>query len=270
MLVCDRVCLKRKHDRNPLSGTVEEQAELMSLAMFFLTDRFHWRKRRRQGRSLLIGLRRIALVWVCLVLFQGPILLPIIRVFYPSPQAILTLGGRWQRETYTARFALAHPTLPIWISSGLTPDKVLPMFYDLGIADNRLTLDYRAVDTVTNFTTLVADLQVRHIHHIYLITSDFHMARAEAIATIVLGSHGITFTPVPVISMEPPESGFRIARDMIRSWLWLVIGYTGSSLSGRSMENSERLFSDAHSTQKILVQGSKVKLPQPPTQLSNF
>jgi len=173
------------------------------------------------------------LVWVCLLLLQGPVLLTLNRLMHPTPQAILTLGGRWQRETYTARFALAHPTLPIWISSGLQPDRVLPMFEGLGIEGDRLTLDYRAVDTVTNFTTLVPDLKARHIRHLYLITSDFHMARARAIATIVLGSHGIAFTPVPVISLESSESPFRIARDMIRSWFWLVTGRTGASLSGR-------------------------------------
>lgn len=186
--------------------------------------------RYRLLRSQLRFVRRLLLAWGGLLLIQGPVLLLLAHLLWPQPQAILTLGGRMQRETYTARFALAHRDLPIWISSGLGPDRVRPMFQSLGIGEDRLTLDYRAVDTVTNFTTLVPTLKARHIHHLYLITSDFHMPRAKAIATIVLGSNGIAFTPIPVISLEPPESWQRIARDMVRSWLWLATRWTGANL----------------------------------------
>ncbi len=148
----------------------------------------------------------------------------------PRPQAILTLGGRSAREAFTADFARLHPELKIWVSSGLLPKDAHRLFRQEGISDERVNLDYRAVDTVTNFTSLVKELERQHIHHVYLITSDYHMPRAQAIATIVLGSHGITFTPRPVPSTRPPESHFRIARDVARSLVWLVTGYTGADL----------------------------------------
>ncbi len=56
------------------------------------------------------------------------------------------------------------------------------------------------------------------------------MPRAEAIATIILGSQGITFTPVSAPSINPPEPRTHILRDFIRSLVWLFTGYTGAEL----------------------------------------
>jgi uncharacterized SAM-binding protein YcdF (DUF218 family) len=162
-----------------------------------------------------------------------PLRLAIAQYQAPHPQAILTLGGGMDREKFTAQFAQAYPTLDIWVSSGLAPRLAQPIFHSAGIPDTRVHLDYRAADTVTNFTSLVAEFQHRHIQHLFLITSDFHMARAKAIATIVLGSHGITFTPVPMPTPKPDETEFHILRDILRSLLWLVTRRTGASLNPR-------------------------------------
>ena len=107
------------------------------------------------------------------------------------------------REEFTAQFAQKHPFLDIWTSSGNMPRGNPWHLQNCGYPSDRLHLDYRATDTVTNFTTLVSDFKQRRIQHLYLITSDFHMPRAKAIATIVLGSHGIIFTPVSISSSSP-------------------------------------------------------------------
>jgi uncharacterized SAM-binding protein YcdF (DUF218 family) len=167
-----------------------------------------------------------------------PVRLAIAAYQAPQPQAILTLGGRPARENFTAEFAALHPELKIWISSGMRPDSAYSLFQASGIPKSQLHLDYRAVDTVTNFTTLVDDLNQKHIQHIYLITSDYHMPRAAAIATIVLGSHGIAFTPIAVPSHNPPESTLRILRDVGRSVLWLATGQTGASLNPKLRRSS--------------------------------
>lgn len=174
-------------------------------------------------RSLLGGLIIATVSYI-------PVRIAIARWQAPQPQAILTLGGRPARETFTAEFARLHPELKVWVSSGLLPQHSRPIFRDQGISDDRVNLDYRALDTVTNFTTLVKDLERQNIHHIYLITSDYHMTRAEAIATIVLGSHGIAFTTISVPSGKPPESHLHVARDVARSVVWLFTGYTGAEL----------------------------------------
>jgi uncharacterized SAM-binding protein YcdF (DUF218 family) len=144
---------------------------------------------------------------------------------------ILVLGGGLDREKFTAQFAQTHPDLDIWLSSGSSqaPD----IFRQAKISEHRIIYDIRATDTVTNFTTVVDNFKQRNIQHVYVITSDFHMPRSMAIATIVFGSHGITCTPIAVPSFYPPESALHILRDMGRSILWLVTGRTGASLRSR-------------------------------------
>jgi uncharacterized SAM-binding protein YcdF (DUF218 family) len=148
----------------------------------------------------------------------------------PHPQAILTLGGGSQREIFTAQFAQSHPSLEIWVSSGILHEEARAIFKAYGIPESRVHLDSRAVDTVTNFTSLVADFKRHHFQHVYLITSEFHMPRAKAIAIIVFGSQGIAFTPVTIPSDKPLESEFHVLRDVGRALLWLVTGRTGATL----------------------------------------
>jgi len=160
-----------------------------------------------------------------------PVRLAIAFYQAPLPQAILTLGGGEDREDFTAQFAQIHPSLEIWVSSGTPPNKARQIFQAAGIPNTRVHIDRRAVDTVTNFTSLVKDFKKRHYHHLYLITSDFHMPRAKAIATFVLGSQGIAFTPVSIPSNQPPESWLHILRDSGRAILWIVTGHTGANLN---------------------------------------
>ena len=160
-----------------------------------------------------------------------PVQLAIAYYQSPHPQAILTLGGDPERETFTAQFAQTHPSLEIWVSSGTPFKHARKIFREAGIPDTRVHLDYRAVDTVTNFTSLVADFKSRDIQHLYLITSDFHMSRAKAIATIVLGSYGIAFTPISIPSNEHAESSLHILRDIGRSLVWIITGRSGASLN---------------------------------------
>lgn len=168
-----------------------------------------------------------------LILFSIiPIRMAIASYQNPAPQAIITLGGGIEREKFTATFAQKHPHLDIYISSGIPPQEAITLFKNAAIP-NTIYLDYRAVDTVTNFTTLVNDFQHRHIQHIYLITSDFHLPRAKIIATLVLGSRGITFTPISIPSQYPRESIIRIARDSGRCLLWIILGRTGASFNPR-------------------------------------
>ncbi|MBW4603157.1 MAG: YdcF family protein [Calothrix sp. FI2-JRJ7] len=144
----------------------------------------------------------------------------------PQPQAFFVLGGDPKREEATAEIARWFPNLNIWLSSVPNVVETKKIFKTAGINSTRLRIDQHAVDTVTNFTTLVNDFQQSKIQHLYLITSDYHMPRAKAIGTLVLGSRGIVFTPVSVPSNQPQESNFRIVRDMLRSVLWIFTAQT--------------------------------------------
>jgi len=135
----------------------------------------------------------------------------------PLPEAMLILGGSPAREQAGAKIAGYHPDLRVWVSTGQMPEDVISTFQTAGVEPDRVILDYRATDTVTNFTTLVDDFKHHNIRHLYLVTSDFHMPRAKAIGTVVLGSRGIVFTPIAVDDGKPSEPRAKIFRDVGRS-----------------------------------------------------
>ncbi|MGD1713424.1 YdcF family protein [Dapis sp. BLCC M172] len=145
------------------------------------------------------------------------------------PQALLVLGGAIEREVFAAEFAQQHPHLDIWVSSGTNPEYAEWLFSQAGISQTRLHLDYDAVDTVTNFTTIVDKLKSQGITSVYLVTSDDHMRRATVIGQIILGSRGISFKPLPVPSGRSPEPIEKVIRDGIRGIVWLTTGYTGAN-----------------------------------------
>nr|WP_242040774.1 YdcF family protein [Coleofasciculus sp. FACHB-1120] len=186
---------------------------------------FHHKRKKYRFLCLAIS------VLIALSIGIIPVRIAIAHLQAPVPQVILALGGGPDREKFTAQFAQTHRSLEIWVSSGTRPDKAREIFQAAGIPDDRVHLDRRAVDTVTNFTSLVADFKSLNIQHLYLITSDFHMRRATAIAILVLGSRGIAFTPVPIPSNQPLESWLHVLRDFGRALFWIVTGHTGASLN---------------------------------------
>lgn len=170
-----------------------------------------------------------------------------------DPDAIFVLGGSAQREEFAAQFAQEHPHLPIWISTGSPPDYAHQIFSTEHISLDRVHLDYQAVDTVTNFTTLVDDFAQLGIRHVYLITSDYHMRRAQTIGTIVFGSHGIEVTPIPVATNQPEEPIEKVVRDGGRSLLWLTTGRTGASLK-KLLMTTQRPIPQSTISQHIILQ----------------
>jgi len=154
-----------------------------------------------------------------------------VESFLHKPQAVLVLGGSPDREKYAATFAQEHPDLPIWVSSGSPQEYTEWVFTEAGIPQERLHLDYQAVDTVTNFTSLVEQFRAKGITSLYVITSDYHMARASVIGEIVLGSRGIDFKTVAVPSQRSPEPLNKVLRDGARAVLWVTTGSTGSGFA---------------------------------------
>ena len=191
-----------------------------------------WNPPSREQRRPLTRMRPI--VGVLLFLFGGIVLWSGYRQMRSQllpPQAVFVLGGARTREIFAANFARSHPDLPIWVSGGSNPEYSEWVFEEAQIELDRLHLDYQAVDTVTNFTTLADEFKARGINSIYLITSDDHMRRASVIGEIVLGSRGISFRSVSVPSGRSPEPLFKTVRDGARAVLWVTTGHTGSTLN---------------------------------------
>lgn len=172
------------------------------------------------------------------LLFWSFTLLPVlwfgyrgVQTYLSQPEAIVVLGGAPEREDFAATFAREHPNLPIWVSSGSNVEYTEGVFSEAGVDFERLHLDRTAVDTVTNFTTLVDELESRGISSVYLITSDYHMRRARIIGEIVFGSRNIYVKPVSVPSDRDAEPLQKAVRDGARAILWITTGHTGSTLS---------------------------------------
>ena len=186
----------------------------------------------RKNKHKLVGL----VLAITLALFS---IIPtkIAIAFYqaPVPQAIFVLGGDLRRMEFTANFWRSHTDLDIWVSENEHSLALYqPIAQRFGVPNEKLHLDGRAIDTVTNFTTLVGDFVNQKIQHTYLITSDYHMRRARAIASIVFGSEGIVVTPLSVLSSgDSSESVVRVLRDCGRSLLWIFTNRTGASLNPR-------------------------------------
>jgi uncharacterized SAM-binding protein YcdF (DUF218 family) len=168
-------------------------------------------------------------------LLISPVLLPIVWIGYREventwiqPQAIFVLGGEEGREIFAAKFAHTHPNLPIWISGGAPPEYAKRVFKKAGVSIDNLHLDYQAIDTVTNFTTLVDRFESQGITSVYLVTSDDHIQRARVIGEVVFGSRGIKVKPITFPSGRLSEPIQKTLRDSFRSLLWLTTGYTGS------------------------------------------
>jgi uncharacterized SAM-binding protein YcdF (DUF218 family) len=157
---------------------------------------------------------------------------------FVQPEAVVVLGGHEARERFAANLAAQNPNLPVWVSSGSPQKYVEKIFARAGVDRDRLKLDYHAVDTVTNFTTLVDKLQASGIHSVYLVTSDNHMGRALIVGEIVFGSRGIIIKPVSVPSDTSPEPLKKSIRDSARAFLWLTTGDTGENLPFMSQEGS--------------------------------
>lgn len=147
---------------------------------------------------------------------------------FSQPQAILVLGGSPDREKFAAELALEHPKLPVWVSSGSPKEYSEWVFDSAGVASDRIHLDYRAVDTLTNFTTLVDDLKAEGITSFYLVTSDYHMRRASWIGEIIGSNRGVVFKTVPIPTDRPSEPVIKAFRDGGRAIVWVVTGYTGA------------------------------------------
>lgn len=164
-----------------------------------------------------------------------PLRLHLARRFAPQPQAILVLGGNPNRMYWGADLAQHQPALWVWLSDvPANQARDLEIFQSRGVDPSRITYDSCATDTVTNFTCTVGDISRREIHHLFLVTSDFHMGRSLAIAYWVFGSRGITVTPWPVTCLcSTQESGLHILRDQLRSVMWLLSGRSGARFNPR-------------------------------------
>ncbi len=186
------------------------------------------RGRRGSGRCFVLpGLLGLALLWLSRGWWwPAP----------PPPQLILVLGGDVAREQRAAELAQSRG-LPVVVSGGSNPEYAHWLFEQRqGLPRGQVQLDYRARDTLSNFTSLVDDLRRARIRHALLVTSSDHMDRALLVGRIVAGSRGIALTPVPVACGDRclPEGRRKVWGDGLRAGLWVL---SGRDLKGWAAEH---------------------------------
>ena len=174
------------------------------------------RRRRFRSRGLMVAAAASGLLWLS-------------RGWWwpqpPPPQMILVLGGDVDRERTAAELARQRG-LPVVVSGGSNPEYAHWLFAQSGLGGGRVLLDYRAHDTLSNFTSVVGDLRRARVRHVLLVTSSDHMQRALLVGRIVAGSRGITLTPVPVPcgARCTPEPRRKVWGDGARALLWVITG----------------------------------------------
>lgn len=138
---------------------------------------------------------------------------------------ILVLGGDVDREEMAGRLARRYG-LPVVVSGGSNPEYAQWLFANEGLRRSQFQLDYRARDTLGNFTSLVDELRQARVRHMLLVTSSDHMPRALTIGRIVAGSRGIRLTPVevPCGSRCHPERPEKVWGDGFRALVWVLTG----------------------------------------------
>jgi len=175
------------------------------------------RRRSGAGRRLLLGLAGAGLLgWLSRGLWLAPL---------PPPQMILVLGGDVERERVAGELA-RRDGLPVLVSGGSNPEYAHWLFGRQGLDQARVRLDYRATDTLSNFTSVVDELKRSRVRHVLLVTSSDHMERALLVGRVVAGSRGIGLTPVPVPCGQrcEPEGWRKVWSDGLRAALWVVTG----------------------------------------------
>jgi uncharacterized SAM-binding protein YcdF (DUF218 family) len=157
----------------------------------------------------------------------------------PPAQLILVLGGDADRERVAADLA-RRDGLPVLVSSGSNPEYAQWLFHQQGLDQRRVQLDYRATDTLSNFTSVVDELKRAKVRHVLLVTSSDHMNRALLVGRLVAGSRGIALTPVAVPCGQrcEPEGRRKVWGDGLRAALWVL---TGRDLRAWAAERLEPL-----------------------------
>jgi hypothetical protein len=152
--------------------------------------------------------------------------LPWWQALKQPPDAIVVIGGGIHREIAAAQLAQTHSTLPVVVSSGST----LPCLYRVFVEKHevswrRVTADFRATDTVTNFTAVLTYLHSKTPRKVFVVASEGHWSRVSVLGWIIWGSRGIAMQPVlPIEGGGHDESWFKTLRDSLRAVAWIVLG----------------------------------------------
>ncbi|MDB9526735.1 YdcF family protein [Oscillatoria sp. CS-180] len=140
--------------------------------------------------------------------------------------AILVLGGSIRREMVIAETVAQGNSLPILISQGSQPPCIRLLFERVSAPLSTVWLETCADSTFDNYRYSLPTLQAWQAHHVQIVTSPSHSPRANWLAKILLGSHGIWSEMRLVQETGVPgnvENPLKTIADVVRSLGWALI-----------------------------------------------
>ena len=138
----------------------------------------------------------------------------------------LVLGGSIRREIYVSQLAQQFPQTRILISTGSDDPCILKLFERINAPMEQVWLEKCADSTFGNFLFTIPILKEWKVRHVKLITSPSHLPRAQWMAQILLGAHGIWVEFDLVEETGKPgnqEFPVKTALDVTRALLWAAI-----------------------------------------------
>ncbi|MEO0532837.1 MAG: YdcF family protein [Cyanobacteria bacterium P01_A01_bin.123] len=175
--------------------------------------------RRWRALFLLGGLGGFA-VWVIAICIS-------LYIAARSPvDGFLVLGGSIRREIYVAEQVAQFPGAKVLISTGSAAPCIRILFEQATAPLDQAWLENCADSTFGNFYYGLPLLKRWGVKKVRLVTSPTHLPRAQWMAQIILGAHGIWVEPDIVEEIGIPgnqESRFKTALDVTRALVWAVM-----------------------------------------------
>lgn len=178
-----------------------------------------FRKQLRLLQKMIYGLCVLFGIWLIVVALR------LVLAAAEPVDAFFVLGGSIRREIYIAQTAKQNPQIPILISHG-SQDPCIWLIFQREAADlQNVWLEKCANSTFENFYYGIPILRRWGVNRVKLITSPTHLPRAQWMAQILLGAHGI-LVEVEVVSEQGvpgnQENWLKTTLDVTRSILWGV------------------------------------------------
>ncbi|NEQ20550.1 MAG: YdcF family protein [Microcoleus sp. SIO2G3] len=143
-----------------------------------------------------------------------------------SVDTFFVLGGSIRREIYAAELTKQHPETRVLVSQGSLDPCILLIFQREQAPVRRVWLEKCAKSTFDNFYFNIPLLDRWGVRKLKLITSPSHLPRAQWMAQILLGAHGIWIELDVVEEQGIPgnrEHWLKTGLDVTRSVIWAVL-----------------------------------------------
>jgi len=138
----------------------------------------------------------------------------------------MELGGNTARMDKAIELVKENPGSFFIVSSESNPQLCLQKIKDAGLDPSKITLDYSAWDTVTNFTNTKRIVDSISPDELMVVTDGFHMLRSMTIARLVYFGSKTKVTAHPSSQKDHDESKKLVLFDAVRAAISRFFGNT--------------------------------------------